>query len=61
VPGKFPVKVQPKIFDIFFLGELHIIYTDRGLRFSSCSECYMDRLGFIGFHSPFFKSVLNCK
>jgi hypothetical protein len=26
---------------------------DRGARFSSCSECYVDQLGFIGFHSPF--------
>jgi hypothetical protein len=23
---------------------------DRGARFSSCNECYMDRLGFVGFH-----------
>jgi hypothetical protein len=31
---------------------------DRWARFSSCSECYVDRLGFVGFHSPVFKSVL---
>jgi hypothetical protein len=55
-----PVKVQPKILDIF-LGELHIVYMDWGVRFSLCSECYVDRLGFVGFHSPFFKPVLNCK
>jgi hypothetical protein len=30
VPGKSPVKVQPKIVDIFFLWELHIVYMDRG-------------------------------
>jgi hypothetical protein len=39
--------------DIFFLGELHIAYMDQRARFSSCSECYMDRLRFVGFHSPF--------
>jgi hypothetical protein len=25
VPGKSPVKVYPKILDMFFLGELHIV------------------------------------
>jgi hypothetical protein len=44
VPGKSPVKVQPKILDIF-LRELHIVYMYRGARFSS-------RSGFLGFH-PF--------
>jgi hypothetical protein len=29
---------------------------DRGARYSSCSECYVGRLGFVGFHSPFFRS-----
>jgi hypothetical protein len=27
---------------------------DQGACFPSCSECYEDRLGFVGFHSPFF-------
>jgi hypothetical protein len=30
VPDKCPVKVQPEILDIFFLGELHIVYMDHG-------------------------------
>jgi hypothetical protein len=30
VPSKSAVKVQPKILDIFSLGELHIVYMDRG-------------------------------
>jgi hypothetical protein len=54
VPGKSLVKVQPEILDIIS-GELHIVYMNRGTSFSSCSECDVDRLGFIGFHSPFFK------
>jgi hypothetical protein len=29
-PGKSPVKVLAEILDIFFLGELHIVYMDRG-------------------------------
>jgi hypothetical protein len=61
VPAKSPVKVYPKILDIFFLGELHIVYMDWGACFSSCSECYVDRLEFVGYGSPFFKPVLNCK
>jgi hypothetical protein len=60
VPGKSPIKVYPEIFDIF-LRELRIVYMDRGACLSLCSECYVDRLGFVGFHSPFFKTVLNCK
>jgi hypothetical protein len=53
-------RCKPKYLDIF-LGELHTVYLDRGACFSSCSECYADRLGFIGFHSPFLKPVLDCK
>jgi hypothetical protein len=30
VPGKSPVKVQPEILDIFFLGELHVVYMGGG-------------------------------
>jgi hypothetical protein len=33
---------------------------DWGACFSSCSECYVDSLGFLDFHSPFFKQVLDC-
>jgi hypothetical protein len=32
-----------------------------GQRFSSCSECYVDRIGSIGFHSLFLKPVLDCE
>jgi hypothetical protein len=45
--------VQPEILDIFFLVELHVVYMDRGARFAPCGERYVDRLGFVGFHSPF--------
>jgi hypothetical protein len=42
-------------------GELHIVYMNEGAHFFSCYVlCYMDRLGFVGFHSPFFKPVLDC-
>jgi hypothetical protein len=61
VPGKSSVKVEPEIFDILFLGELHIVDMDRWAGRTSCNEGDMSRLGFIGFHSPFFKPVLNCK
>jgi hypothetical protein len=30
VPDKSPVKVQPEILDIFFLGEFHVVYMDGG-------------------------------
>jgi hypothetical protein len=36
--------------------ELHTVYMGGGggSCFSSCSEFYLHRLGFVGFHSPFF-------
>jgi hypothetical protein len=37
----------------YSLGELHIVYMDRVASFSSCSECYVDRLGSVSFVSPF--------
>jgi hypothetical protein len=40
---------------------LHIIDMDWRAGRTSCSEGDIGRLGFIGFHSPFFKPVLNCK
>jgi hypothetical protein len=30
VPGKSPVNVQPKVFDIFFRGELQVVYVWTG-------------------------------
>jgi hypothetical protein len=57
-PRKSPVRVQPKILGIFS-GELHIVYMDRRACFSSYSECYVDCLGFVDFHSQFFKAVLG--
>jgi hypothetical protein len=36
VSGKSPVQVYPEILDIFFLGELHVVYMEL---FSSCSGC----------------------
>jgi hypothetical protein len=61
VPGKSPVKVYPKILDIFFLGELHTVYMDLRALFSQCSDCDVDRFEFVGFYSQFFKPVLNSK
>jgi hypothetical protein len=40
---------------------LHIVYVVRGARFFLCSECYVDRLGFVSFDSLFLKPVLDCK
>jgi hypothetical protein len=34
-------------------GELYIVYMDRGSLFLSCSECYVDRRRFFGFHYLF--------
>jgi hypothetical protein len=48
-----PVQAQPEILDIFILGELHIVYMNGGVRFISCGECDVDRLGSITFYSPF--------
>jgi hypothetical protein len=36
------------------------IWTGEAL-ISLCSKCDVDLLGFIGFHSTFFKPVLDCK
>jgi hypothetical protein len=55
-PGKSPVKVWPEILDIFFLGDLHVVYMDLGegeARFSY-GECDGDLLGSVSFHSPLF-------
>jgi hypothetical protein len=64
VPGKSHVKVQPEILDIFFLGELHVVYMDwwggGGAHFSSCGGCDVDRFGPVSFYSPLFKPVLDC-
>jgi hypothetical protein len=60
VPGNSSVKVQPEILDIV-LGELHVVYMDRGARFSSCDEFDVDRLGSVSFYSPFFNPILDCK
>jgi hypothetical protein len=55
VPDKSSVKVQPEILDIFFLGELHVVYMDRGgggACFYSYGECDVDRLGSVSLYSP---------
>jgi hypothetical protein len=53
-PGKSPVKDQPEVLDI--LGELHVVYMDRGAHFSSCGECDMVRLGSVSFYFSVFNS-----
>jgi hypothetical protein len=45
--------VQPEILDIFFLGELHIVYMDWGAHSSSCGECCTDRPESVSSYSPF--------
>jgi hypothetical protein len=59
-PDKSPVKVQLEILDIFFLGELHIVYMDRGARFLSYGESDVYQFGSVSFHSPFSKPVSDC-
>jgi hypothetical protein len=50
VPGKSPVKVQPKMLDIFSV-ELHIVYVDRGNNVFLClvyvTWIKLDSLAFI--------------
>jgi hypothetical protein len=53
VPNKSSVKILPKVLDIFFVGKLHIIYMNRGTRFSSSGESDMSRIKTVGFHSTF--------
>jgi hypothetical protein len=55
-PGESPVKVQPKILDIFFLRQLYIIYMYRRARFCVRGKCYINRFGFVGLYSPFLTS-----
>jgi hypothetical protein len=61
MPGKSSFEAEPEIFDVFRLGELHIVDMDRLAGRTSRSEGDMGRLCFVGFHSPFFKPVFNCK
>jgi hypothetical protein len=51
-----PVKMQSKILDFILLGELHIVYVDRGCVFFGCRMW----CGSISFYSPFFKSIFHC-
>jgi hypothetical protein len=60
MPGKSSVEVEPEIFDVFRLGELHIVGMDWWAGRTSRREGDMGRLGFLGFHLPFIKPVLNC-
>jgi hypothetical protein len=43
---------EVKVFDMVLLRYLHIIDMDRWARFSSRSECHMDRLSFTSFNLP---------
>jgi hypothetical protein len=56
MPGKSSVEVELEIFDVFRLVELHIVDMDRWAGRTSRSEDDMGRLGFVGFHSPFFEA-----
>jgi hypothetical protein len=47
VPGRSPVKVQPEILGIFFLGEMHVVYVDRGTRVMNVTWIEFDPLAFI--------------
>jgi hypothetical protein len=57
-PGKSSINVQLEILD-FFLGEFRVVCMDLGARFSSCGECYVERLRSGNLYSPFFKTVLD--
>jgi hypothetical protein len=49
VQGKSPVKVQPEILHILFLGELHGVYMERGhvsLRMVDVTSTDLDPLAF---------------
>jgi hypothetical protein len=55
------IELEPEIFDVFRLGELLTVDMDRWAGRTSRSEADLGRLGFVGFHSPFLKPVLNGK
>jgi hypothetical protein len=60
VPREPFVQVESEVFDVYRLGELHIVEMDRWA--SSTSRCGdMGRLGFVGFQSPSFKPGLDCE
>jgi hypothetical protein len=54
MPGKSSVEVEAEIFDFVRLGELHIVDMDQWAGCTSRSEGDTGRLGFVGFHSPYF-------
>jgi hypothetical protein len=65
VPGKSPDKVKSNILGVFFLGELHIVYMDRGGGHVSLRVTWID-LGRFAFsvkqwldHCPWL--VLQCR
>jgi hypothetical protein len=60
MPGKSSVEVEPEIFDVIGLGKLNINDMNRWAGRTARSEGDMGRLGFIDFHPPCFKPVLNC-
>jgi hypothetical protein len=48
LPGKFPVKLQPKILDTFILRKLFVYmewWNGGGGSFSSCDECDVNQFG----------------
>jgi hypothetical protein len=45
---------SPRYLTLLLRGVVHCLYgLGGGGHFSLCSECYVDRLGFVSFHSPF--------
>jgi hypothetical protein len=59
MPGKSSVEMKSKVFSMVLLRELHIIYMDWWARCSSSNERHMDRLSFMGFHTPSFQPGLD--
>jgi hypothetical protein len=51
-PGKAVFEMKSKVFNMVLLRDLYIICMDRRARFASRSECHIDRLSFISFHTP---------
>jgi hypothetical protein len=59
MPCEPSVQVEAEVFDVFRLGELHIVEMDRWAGSSSSCEGDTDRLGFVGFQSPSFEPGLT--
>jgi hypothetical protein len=53
-------RCSPRYLTSSALGELNLVYVQWGTHFSTCGECDVSGIRFIGFSSPFYEPILYC-